>query len=57
MPTVEIEQLPGASPMRVLPHHMSAEDGHILEEEVKEMLDKRIVERDKFSKWVFAFFS
>jgi len=56
LPPVEIELLPGASPMRVPSHHMSAEDEQILEEEVKEMLDKGIVERVKSSKWVFPFF-
>jgi hypothetical protein len=36
LPPVEIELLPGASPMRLPPHHMSAEDEQILEEEVRD---------------------
>jgi hypothetical protein len=53
---VEIELLPGASSMTVPRHHMYAQDEQILEEKVKEMQDKGIVERVKSSKPVFPFF-
>jgi len=44
LPPVEIQLLPGASPMRIPPHHMYPEDEQILEKEVKEMLEKGLVE-------------
>ena len=53
---IEIELLPGATPVKVPPHHMSTEDEQVLEDEVKQMLDKGIVEKVKNSKWVFPFF-
>jgi hypothetical protein len=53
---MEIELSPGASPIRILPHNLSAKDEQVLEEEVQEMLDKGTVERAKTSKWVFPFF-
>jgi hypothetical protein len=56
LPPNEIELLPGATPVKVPPHHMSAEDEQVLEDEVKEMLDKGIMEKVKNSKWVFPFF-
>jgi hypothetical protein len=53
MALVEIELLPGASPMRVPHHSMSPGDDQLLEKEFKEMLNKAIFEQGKGSSSYF----
>jgi hypothetical protein len=56
LPPVKIELLPDARPVKVPPHHMSPEDEQMIEEEIREMAAKGLLERIRDPKWVFPFF-
>ena len=53
---MKMELLPDARPVKVPPHHLSAEDEQMIEEELGEMAANGFVERIRDPKWVFPFF-
>ena len=53
---MKMELLPDARPVKEPPHHLSAEDEQMIEEELGEMAANGFVERIRDPKWVFPFF-